>query len=109
MNSVASGLALIFTLASGVAAYAQDTGDAAAGAAFARTACGSCHATQARQEVSPNADAPPFQVIAEMPSMTGMALTVWLRTSHPTMANLQLTPTETADVIAYIHSLRGNR
>jgi hypothetical protein len=53
MNSVASGLALIFTLASGVAAYAQDTGDAAAGAAFARTACGSCHATQARQEVSP--------------------------------------------------------
>ena len=32
MNSVASGLALIFTLASGVAAYAQDTGDAAAGA-----------------------------------------------------------------------------
>src|SRR3954471_16428078 len=75
MNSVASGLALIFTLASGVAAYAQDTGDAAAGAAFARTACGSCHATQARQEVSPNADAPPFQVIAEMPSMTGMALT----------------------------------
>jgi hypothetical protein len=57
----------------------------------------------------PNADAPPFQVIAEMPSMTGMALTVWLRTSHPTMPNLQLTPTETADVIAYIHSLRGNR
>ena len=44
-----------------------------------------------------------------MPSMTGTALTVWLRTSHPTMPNLQLTPAETADVIAYIESLRGRR
>jgi hypothetical protein len=48
-------------------------------------------------------------VIANMPSMTGTALTVWLRTSHPTMPNLQLTPSETADVIAYIESLRGRR
>lgn len=109
MNPAVPGLAVALLLLSGFAARAQESGDAAAGASFARTACGACHATQAGQMVSPNADAPAFQVIASMPSMTGTALTVWLRTSHPTMPNLQLTSAETADVIAYIQSLRAER
>jgi mono/diheme cytochrome c family protein len=109
MNSARPGLAAILILASGLAATAQESGDAAAGARFARSACGPCHAIEPGLASSPNADAPAFQVIANMPSMTGTALTVWLRTSHPTMPNLQLTPAETADVIAYIESLRRRR
>ena len=58
---------------------------------------------------SPDENAPAFQVIADMPSMTGTALTVWLRRSHPTMPNLQLTSAEITDVIAYIQGLRVRR
>src|SRR3954451_5446830 len=109
MHSAVRDLVPILALGFGLSASAEESGNPAAGAGFARTACGSCHATEARQMASPDENAPAFQVIADMPSMTGTALTVWLRTSHPTMPNLQLTTTETADVIAYIHSLRVSR
>jgi len=74
MNSAMPGLAAILLLASGLAATAQESGDAAAGARFARTACGPCHAIEPGQASSPNADAPAFQVIANMPSMTGTVI-----------------------------------
>jgi mono/diheme cytochrome c family protein len=109
MHSAVRDLVAILACGFGFSASAQESGNAAAGARFARTACGSCHATEARQADSPNAHAPAFQVIANMPSMTGTALTVWLRTSHPTMPNLQLTSAEITDVIAYIQSLRVRR
>jgi hypothetical protein len=41
--------------------------------------------------------------------MTATALRVFLTSSHPKMPNLILTPEETADVIAYILSLREHR
>lgn len=109
MTEAKTRILIMLVLLSVTAARAQESGDAAAGASFAQSACGSCHSTQAGKMSSPDANAPAFQVIADMPSMTGTALTVWLRTSHPTMPNLQLTPAETANVIAYIHSLRISR
>ena len=90
-------------------ATAQEIGDAVAGRAFARETCASCHATEPQSTASPNRSAPPFQDVASMSSMTGTALAVWLETSHPTMPNLILTPTERGNVIAYILSLRTNR
>ena len=53
-----------------------------------------------------NNKAPAFSAVAAMPSTTARSLSVFLRTSHPTMPNLMLTNTETEDVIAYILSLR---
>ena len=50
---------------------------------------------------------PAFRDIANTRGMTATALRVFLTTSHPKMPNLILTPTETADVIAYILSLRN--
>jgi hypothetical protein len=38
--------------------------------------------------------------------MTVTALTVWSRTTHPTMPNLVIEPTDMDDLIAYILSLR---
>jgi mono/diheme cytochrome c family protein len=91
------------------ASVAQEAGDIAAGGAFAREACASCHATQPKVTTSPTPNAPPFQQVADTSGMTATALTVWLQTSHPTMPNLQLTPVEKRDVIAYILSLRRQR
>jgi len=38
--------------------------------------------------------------------MSITALTVWSRTSHPTMPNLVIAPEDMDDLIAYILSLR---
>jgi hypothetical protein len=62
----------------------QETGDPGAGAAYAEKVCAQCHTiTGARP--SPEATAPPFEVVANTPGMTATALAVWLTTSHPTM------------------------
>jgi hypothetical protein len=44
--------------------------------------------------------------ISNTRGITATALRAFLTTSHPKMPNLILTPEETADVIAYILSLR---
>jgi cytochrome c551/c552 len=90
-------------------ATAQD-GDVAAGHAFARDACKSCHVVEPTN-ASPRmiVIGPSFQDIANTKGMTATALRVFLTTSHPKMPNLLLTPEETSDVIAYILSLRDDR
>jgi hypothetical protein len=50
--------------------------------------------------------APDFRAIANTSGMTATALHAFLRTAHPKMPNLILTPEQSADVIAYILSLR---
>ena len=90
-------------------ANAQD-GDVAAGRAFAREACNSCHVVEPTN-VSPRivAIGPNFRDIANTKGMTSTALRVFLTTSHPKMPNLILTPEQMADVIAYILSLREHQ
>ena len=90
-------------------ANAQD-GDVAAGRAFAREACITCHVVDPAN-ASPKVVAigPNFQDIANTKGMTATALRVFLTTSHPKMPNLILTPEQIADVIAYILSLREHR
>jgi hypothetical protein len=51
---------------------------------------------------------PGFRDIANT-GMTATALRVFLTTSHPKMPNRILTPEQTADVIAYILSMRDPR
>ena len=87
-------------------AGAQTEGDAASGLAFARRVCGICHLLRAGETVSPDPDAPPFPVIAQVPGMTALALTVSLQSAHRKMPDLALTRQEMQDVIAYILSLR---
>jgi mono/diheme cytochrome c family protein len=88
-------------------AYAQD-GDVAAGHAFAREACNACHMVEAKQRKPRRiVIGPAFRDIASTRGMTATALRVFLATSHPKMPNLILTSEETADVIAYILSLRN--
>ena len=106
MKRVKRGAALAAALVATVAgAHAQD-GDVAAGHAFARNACKPCHAVEAEQQVPRRiVIGPAFRDVANSPGMTASAMRVFLRTSHPKMPNLILTPDETEDVIAYILSL----
>jgi mono/diheme cytochrome c family protein len=87
--------------------HAQD-GNVAAGHAFAREACNACHVVDEEQR-APRliVIGPAFRDIANTRGITATALRVFLTTSHPKMPNLILTPEDTADVIAYILSLRS--
>jgi cytochrome c len=97
--------ALVVTSAS---VRAQES-DVAAGHAFARNACQPCHAVEAEQRTPRSVIGPAFRDVANTSGMTATAIRVFLRTSHPKMPNLILTPEETEDVIAYILSLRVPR
>ncbi len=84
--------------------------DVAAGHAFARNACQPCHAVEAEQRTPRRiVIGPAFRDVANTSGITATAIRVFLRTSHPKMPNLILTPEETEDVIAYILSLRVPR
>lgn len=82
-------------------------GDPQAGRAFALETCTPCHVV-ASDQLAPQrfATAPDFRAIANTKGMTGTSIAAFLRSPHPTMPNLILSPEETRDVIAYILSLR---
>jgi mono/diheme cytochrome c family protein len=90
-------------------AEAADSGNARMGLAYAQANCASCHNVLKNAASSPNRKATPFQAIANTPGMSVTALTVWSRTSHPTMPNLVIEPTDMDDLIAYILSLRERK
>jgi len=87
----------------------QDIGDADKGLAYARKVCATCHNVLRSDGPSPNSRAPAFKKIAMTPGMSVTALTVWSRTTHPTMPNLIIDPSDMDDLIAYILSLRDQR
>jgi mono/diheme cytochrome c family protein len=102
----AAGLAGTIWLSFMSAGHAQEEGDVRRGQAFAQRVCAQCHAVRRSQIDSPNPDAPTFPVIAQVPGMTGLALTVALQNSHNRMPDLVLESRDRRDVIAYILSLR---
>ena len=51
--------------------------------------------------------APRFRHVADTTGMTATALQVWMQTSHPTMPNIIVAPSDMRNVIAYIPSLKA--
>jgi mono/diheme cytochrome c family protein len=106
-------LALVSTLAfltgissAGISAMAQGA-DPAPGARLAEEHCSNCHAVGANPHVkSPNAEAPPFALVAQMPSTTELSLKVFLRSSHKNMPNFILSSDEIDSVTSYILGLK---
>jgi tetratricopeptide (TPR) repeat protein len=90
-------------------ADALDTGDAGKGLTYAQRICSECHNVLRSDAASPHRQAPAFKKIANTPGMTVTALTVWSRTTHPTMPNLIIDPNDMDDLIAYILSLRDRQ
>ena len=96
---------LLIALAFAPQAMAQQR-DPAPGRRIAERDCTLCHEVRPG-ETGPGAmaSAPPFQLVARMPSTTELALRVFLRTSHAGMPNILLSEAELDDIIAYIVSL----
>jgi len=86
-----------------------DVGDARRGLAYAQKTCSGCHNVLRTEAASPIRQATPFKKIANTPGMSITALTVWSRTTHPTMPNLVIEANDMDDLIAYILSLRDQK
>jgi mono/diheme cytochrome c family protein len=95
-----ASLAFVTALASGPAAAQSDT--VSTGRALALQLCSGCHFVEAGQRVPMSVDAPPFPRLANDPAVTEFRLRNFLRTPHPVMPMLILTPDETDAVIAFI-------
>jgi cytochrome c2 len=97
--------------ASACTANAQEaSGNSEAGRVYAGEVCSPCHAVTAEQASQRMiAIAPDFQTIANTPGITATALRAFLQTPHPKMPNLILAPDQSADVIAFLLSLRDHR
>lgn len=77
------------------------------GLVYAAEACGGCHAVAAGETHSPNVKAPAFQVIADTPGMTPMALNVWLHTPiHRDMPYVRVAADQLDPLVEYVYSLR---
>jgi mono/diheme cytochrome c family protein len=85
---------------------AQDSGDVKKGRAVAREVCAECHAVGRQTLRSPNARSPSFVAVAATPGMTEAALNFILHTSHRNMPNIVLNAEQTAEITAYILSLK---
>ena len=82
-------------------------GDPRIGRRFSLDNCRPCHVVAPDQGSTTRfSNAPAFQAIANAASTTRFGLNVWLTNPHPTMPTLFLSANESADVIAYILSLR---
>jgi mono/diheme cytochrome c family protein len=80
--------------------------DPSVGRHLAKTVCSACHQTDAAAPTpGPNPVVPSFVDISRMPSMSELAIKVFLRSSHLSMPNIILTPEEADSVTAYILSL----
>jgi mono/diheme cytochrome c family protein len=100
IGSIAVGAVLL----AGGPACAQD--NAAAGLILARQLCSECHAVERAQPRSPNPASPPFETIANVPGMTGMALSAALQSPHRSMPNVMLDSSQLGSIVAYVLSLR---
>ena len=99
--------ALVISIALLLPASAQSV-DPSVGRHLAETTCGACHqigSAGSPQNAKPVA--PSFQDISRMPSTNELSIKVFLRTSHPTMPNIILSPEEIDSVAAYIVGLAG--
>jgi mono/diheme cytochrome c family protein len=79
--------------------------DASNGKRLAERWCAACHVVTANQREA-NADAPPFEEIAKRPNFSERGLATFLLDPHAKMPNMSLTRVESADIAAYVGTLR---
>jgi mono/diheme cytochrome c family protein len=75
------------------------------GEKIARRWCASCHVISPHQQGSV-IEAPPFATIAQKPDFDAAKLAQFLLDPHPKMPNMELSKTETADLAAFIATLK---
>ncbi|WP_162998015.1 c-type cytochrome [Brevundimonas lutea] len=78
------------------------------GTAYAQANCASCHATGSSGE-SPLLVAPPFRSLSLRYPVSDLAeaFAEGIITAHPAMPEFEMTPSENADLIAYLESVQS--
>lgn len=106
MLTLARPLSALFLVCAAPIALAQD-GKPQAGRALAETNCASCHAIGASGS-SPLLSAPAFRDLHRRYPIDhlGEALAEGIGTGHAKMPEFQLSPTQIADFLAYLKTLR---
>jgi mono/diheme cytochrome c family protein len=105
-NKLRLSIALLGLYCVATPAIAQST-DPSLGRHLSETICSECHQIDAASpDPGPGSGAPSFVAISAMPSMTELAIKVFLRSSHPTMPNIILSPEEIDSLAAYIQGLK---
>ena len=94
-------------VSSGVQSQATTNPSRLPGRIYADRACAECHAVAAGQTRSPDPKAPTFEMIANTPGMTAMALNVWLHTSlHRNMPYVRVDSDQVEALSEYLYTLK---
>jgi len=99
--------ALLFTSIRDVSGVEVIEQAASEGHRLAEAWCKTCHAIEPDIAGTLN-QAPSFEAIANRHGTTALSLKVFLRTSHPNMPNLVITPDQADALANYILSLRSD-
>ena len=97
--SLAAGLAM------GLAATPCLAADPDQGETLVKRWCAGCHLVAGDQKTA-TTDAPPFAAIARRPDFDPAKIEFFLRDPHPKMPNMTLSRPESADIAAYIATLK---
>jgi mono/diheme cytochrome c family protein len=99
--------ALAMALSSG-AALGAEPGDSARGLSYAKKFCAGCHGVEAKDQSSPNSEAPTFKSVANSTGMSSTALALWMQKPHlhHSMPEVVVPIEDRENVIAYILSLK---
>jgi mono/diheme cytochrome c family protein len=92
-------------LLAGLAATPCLAADPDQGETLARRWCTGCHLVATDQKAA-TTDAPPFATIARRPDFDPAKIEFFLRDPHPKMPNMALGRAESADIAAYIATLK---
>ncbi len=92
-------------LAASLAATPCLAADPDQGETLARRWCTDCHLVAADQKAA-TTDAPTFAAIARRPDFDPAKIEFFLRDPHPKMPNMTLGRAESADIAAYIATLK---
>jgi len=105
MTKSVARVAIVAASAGFAASASAQSADPSLGKHLAETVCSACHQVGPDSPApSPNPKAPSFLAISRTPSMSDLAIKVFLRSSHPTMPNIILSPDEIDSITAYIRS-----
>ena len=88
-----------------IAATSAFAADPDRGQTLVKRWCASCHLVEPGQKGS-TTEAPPFASIAKRPDFDAAKIAFFLLDPHPKMPNMQLSRDETADIAAYIATLK---
>jgi mono/diheme cytochrome c family protein len=105
MSNMVRRSSYLLILAASLAAPPSFAADPDQGETLVKRWCTGCHLVAADQKAA-TTEAPPFASIAKRPDFDAAKVARFLVDPHPKMPNMALSRDETADIAAYIATLK---